>query len=101
MLSLRDSEPPKRLDLDEAQITSLIQALLELSGGEVDCRQHMFAADYTARENADLYASIFGIIRTKQFGDFDPKELRNSISKSPVFSRIKIGLQNLESWTTE
>ncbi len=98
--SLRNPGPPKRPNLDEAQITSLIQALLELSGGEVDLRQHVFAEDYTADENADLYASIFGITRTKQFGDFDPEELCNSISKSPVFSGMTINVRNLEIWTT-
>ena len=41
--SLRNPGPPRRPNLDEAQITSLVQALLELSGGEMDRRQHVFA----------------------------------------------------------
>ena len=100
VLSLRNSGPPKRPTLDDAQITSLIQVLLELSGSEVDLRQHVFAEDCTAEENADLYASILGITRTKQFGDFDLEELCNSISQSPVFSEVAINVRSLENWTT-
>jgi len=37
----------------------------------VDCRQHGFAEEYMASENADLYASLLGITRTRQFGDLN------------------------------
>jgi hypothetical protein len=87
------SERSKR---DETQITSLFRALLELSGGRVDLRQHEFAEEYTAGENADLCASVFGITRTKQFGDFDSQEMIHTLSKSPVFSGIAIGARDLE-----
>ena len=100
-LSLQFSVPPKRTKRDEYQITSLVRALLELSGGRVDPRQHRFAEEYTASENADLYASIFDIVRTKQFGDFESEEMCNTLSKSPVFSRMTISVQDLEEWTTK
>jgi hypothetical protein len=87
--------PPKRTKRDEAQTTSLIRALVELSGGRVDLRQHGFAEEYTASENADLYASVFNITRTKQFGDFDLEKMCNTLSKSPVFSGMAISVQDL------
>jgi hypothetical protein len=99
-LSLSIPVPPKRTKRDEAQITSLVRALLELSGGRVDIQQHGFAEEYTASENADLYASVLGITRTKQCGDFDLEEMRNTLSKSPVFSGMIIGARDLEGWTT-
>lgn len=100
-LSLPIPVPPKRTKRDEAQITSLVRALLELSSGRVDIQQHRFAEEYTASENADLYASVLGIIRTKQFGDFDSEEMRNTLSKSPVFSGMTIGARDLERRTTK
>lgn len=100
-LSLPIPVPSKRTTRDEAQKTSLVRALLELSGGGVDLRQHRFAEEYTASENADLYASVFDIVRTKQFRDFDPNEMCNTLSKSPVFSRMTIDVHDLEEWTTK
>ena len=93
--------PPKRTKRDEAQITSLVRALLELSGGTVDLRQHKFDEEYTASEHADLYASVLNIVRTKKFGDFDSKEMCNTLSTSPVFSRKIISIKDLEERTTK
>ena len=98
--SIRIPVIPKRTKRDESQITFLVRALLELSGGRVDFRQHGFAEEYTASQNADLCASIFEITRKNQFGDFDSEEMCKSVSKSPVFSKVAISLQNLESRTT-
>lgn len=95
-LSLPIPVPPKRTKRDEAQKTSLVRALLELSGSRVDLLQHGFAKEYTVSENADLYASVLGITKTKQFGNFDSEEMRNTLSKSPVFSGLTIGVQDLE-----
>ena len=83
---------------DEAQTTSLIRALLELSGGRVDLQQPEFAEEYTASNNADLYASVLGIMRKRHFGDFDSEAMRNALSKSPLFSEMII---DLEEWITE
>ena len=99
--SLSIPVPPKRTRRDEAQKTSLVRALLEFSGGRVEFLQHDFAEEYTASENADLYASVFDIARTKQFGDFDAIEMCNTLSKSPVFSGITIDVQDLKEWTTK
>lgn len=82
-------------------MTSLIQALLELSGGRVDFQQYKYAEEYIASENADLYALLFNITRTKQFEDFDPEEMYKRLSKSPVFSEIVISVQDLEEQTTK
>jgi hypothetical protein len=95
--------PPKRTNRGEAQITSLVRALLELSGGRMDPLQHGFDDEYTANENADLYASVLGITRTRQFGDFDSEEMRimcTTLSKSLVFSKLIICEQDLREWTT-
>jgi hypothetical protein len=76
----------ERTKRDETQITSLFRAVLELSGGRVDPQQHAFGEEYTASENADLCASVLGITRTNQFGDFDSLEMRNTLSKSSILS---------------
>ena len=43
--SLRISVIPRRTKRDETQITCLVRALLELSGGRVDLRQHGLAEE--------------------------------------------------------
>jgi hypothetical protein len=93
--------PPQRTKLDESQITSLFRALLELSGRRVDLLLHCFADDYTASENRDLCASVFGIASTKDFGEFDATKMCDMLSKSPVFSGTAISARNLEDWTTK
>lgn len=99
--SLRIPEPPTRTKRDETQITSLVRALLELSGGSVEAQQHRFIEEYTASENADLYASIFNITRSRQFGNFDPKEMCKTFSKSVAFSGMAIGIRYVEEWTAK
>lgn len=98
--SIRIPAIPKRTKSDESQITFLVRALLELSGGRVDCRQHGFAEEYTASQNADLFASVFEVTRKNRFGYFDSEEMCKLVSKSPVFSEVAISQQDLESWTT-
>jgi hypothetical protein len=100
-LSLPIPTSLKRTKCDEAQITSLFRALLELSGGSVNLLQYGFAEEYTASENGDLYASVLGITRTRHFGDFDSEEMRNTLSKSTVFSGMTIREQDLKEWTTK
>lgn len=92
-------QPAERTKQDEAQITSLVRALLELSGGRVDCHQHGFAEEYTSSENADLYASVLGITRTNEFGNVDREQMRKTLSKSQVFSGMTITVHDLEEWT--
>lgn len=91
----------KRPGRDESQITSLFRVLLELSGGKLNLLQHNFAGEYTANENSDLYASIFGIARTNDFGEFDGVEMCRTITKSPVFSGEEMSVQILEDWSTK
>jgi len=100
-LSLPIPEPFKRTKRDEAQLNSLSWALLKLSGINVDLLQHGFAEEYTVSDNADLFASLLGITRTEQFGDSDLEEMRNTLSKSLVFSGITISVQDVEKWTTK
>lgn len=98
---LRIPVPPKRPEHDESQITSLFRALLELSSGKLDLQQRQFAPEYTASLNCDLYASIFGITRIRDFGEFDVEDMRETIEKSPVFSGEELSVQNLEDWSTK
>ncbi len=67
----------------------------------MDCRQHGFAEEYTAGENADLYASLLGITKTREFEDLNLEKVYNELSKSSVFSGMELGLQDLEEWTTK
>jgi hypothetical protein len=99
--SLSTLLPAQRTRRDEAQITSLARALLEFSGGRVDCQQHGFAEEYTTSENTDLYASLLEITRTNQFGDFDSEKMRNTLSKSPVFAGMTIYASDPEEWTAK
>jgi hypothetical protein len=99
--SLRIPVPPERTKRDETQITLLVRALLELSGGRVEVQQHGFIEEYTASENADLYASVFNVTRSRQFGDFDPKEMCKMLSKSVAFSGMAISIQYVEEWTVK
>ena len=98
-LSLPIPVPPERTRRDEAQITSLVRALLELSGGRVDVQQYGFAQEYTLRDNADLYASVLGITRERTFGDSDSKQIYKELLESPVFSETTISAQDLEEST--
>ena len=100
-LTIPTGVPAKRTKLDETQITSIVRGLLEGSGGREDAHQHEFGEDYTASDNADLYASLFGITRTNQFGDFNPEAMRNTLSKSPLFSGVTISEHDLEQRTTK
>ena len=98
-LSLPIPVPPERTKHDEAQITSLVRALLELSSGRVDLQQHEFAKEYTLSDNADLYATVLGITRERTFGDSDSEQIYKELSESPVFSETMISAQDLEEWT--
>lgn len=70
------------------QTTSLFRSLLESSGGKVDCRQHDFGINYTTNQNASLCASLLGISYSRQFGCFDPEEMRGALSKSKLFAEL-------------
>jgi hypothetical protein len=93
--------PHKRTNRDESQITSIFRALIELSSGKLDLGQHRFDEDYTTSENSDLCASVFGITRTNDFGMFDAAAMRTTLSKSPVFSKMAIHVEDLDDWATE
>ncbi|KAM0794837.1 hypothetical protein BDR22DRAFT_977402 [Usnea florida] len=98
-LSLPIPVPPERTNCDEAQVTSLVRALLELSGGRVDVRQHECAQEYTLYRNADLYASVLGITRERTFGDSGSEQIYKELLESPVISETTITAQDLEEWT--
>jgi len=91
--------PPERTRGEEAQITSLIRALLKFSGGRVDVQQHGFAQEYTIRDNADLYASVLGITREKMFGDSNSEQIDKELLRSSVFLETTISAQGLEDST--
>ncbi len=84
---------PKRTS--EIQVTSLARALLEFSGGIINLLQRRFAAEYTASDNANLFASILAMTRTSQFGKFDATEMCNTLSRSKLFSMETIREEDL------
>jgi len=96
--SLPILSPPKRTKRDNAQLTSLVRALLKASGCSIDLQQHGFAEEYTADENADLFASLFGVTSARKFGRCDPEEMCDILSISPLFFAITIGVQDVEIW---
>ena len=67
----------------------------------MDVQQHGFVEEYTTSENADLYASVFNVTRSRQFGDCDPKEICKMLSKSVAFSEMAINIQYVEEWTAK
>jgi len=85
---------------DDSQRTARFRALLEFSGGRVDCLQHESVPNYTSSENVRDYASFLGIARTRSFGDVDYEDMCKWLAKSPVFSRMMIGVQDLKEWST-
>lgn len=72
----------------EQQTISLFRSFLESSGGKVHCRQHDFGMDYTTSQNASLCASFLGILCSRQFGRFDPEEIKGALSKSKLFAEL-------------
>lgn len=62
----------------------------------MNCQQHGFAEEYTTSENADLYASLLGITKTREFEDLNSKKVYNELLKSSIFSEMEIGLQDLK-----
>lgn len=84
---------PKR---EETHATSLIRVFFEASDGRVDDQQHGFDQDFTAVSNADLYASMIGITRTRSFGDYNPHEVCHSLERSAIFAGRTIGVDVLQ-----
>lgn len=87
--------PPRRPKRDEIETTSLFRALLELSGGKTDLRQHVFLPESTVHRNAELIASLLGVTTTKEFGSIEMQDTIEMISHSPVFSKTTINVQEL------
>ena len=81
---------------------SLVRGLFELSGGLVDCRQHALDQEYTISDNLNLYMILVGVTGTNRFGDFDPKEMYDALSKSKVFVKdTDIGTLDLVGWSLQ
>ena len=93
--------PPRRTKRDQSQVTSLLRILLQLSSGKLDPLQGNINRDYTASENRDLCALVFGITSTNDLGEIHAMEMWRTLSKSPVFSRTAISVPDLERWTAE
>lgn len=92
---------PQRTKGDETQVTSLCRVLLHLSGGAADLSKWSLDEEYTARENWDLWASIFGITSTSELADFGTAAVCKTLSKSPVFAKKAISVRDVEAWSTE
>ena len=78
---------------------SLVRLLFELSGGLVDCRQHILDQDYTIGDNLNLYMILVGVTGTNQFGNFDPQKMHSALSKSKVFEDSDIGTLDTLVWS--
>jgi len=94
--SLSISVLSERMRGEEAQITSLIQALLKFSDNRVNVQQHEFAQEYTICDNADLYASVLDITREKMFKDSNSEQIDKKLLRSSVFLKMTISAQGLE-----
>lgn len=92
--ALRIPLPPKRSEDEEVRTTSLVRELLELSGGRVDCQQHVFSDECTADGNAELLASLFGIT-TREFGNVNVQDMVRLVSSSPLFSQSTMSVRDL------
>ncbi len=78
----------------------MVRALLELSGGMVDCRQHSLDQEYTISDNFNLYKILVGVTGTNWFGNFDPNEMCNALLKSKVFiDDADIGTLDTTGWS--
>lgn len=90
---------PTRTDRDEAQVTSLFRKLLELSGFGTDRLRQDFDTEYTASENSDFCASLFGIPRTSTFGEFDTEMMCTTLSSAKAFAGVEISPEDLQRRT--
>ncbi|MCJ1288290.1 hypothetical protein MMC26_007645, partial [Xylographa opegraphella] len=68
------------------QIISLVRVMLEISGGKVDCRQHVRDQEYSASDNARVLGALIGIDATTQFGNFNSELIHIALLKSNVFT---------------
>jgi hypothetical protein len=64
------------------QMISLVQRLLEFSGGKEDFEQHEFNKEFTANENANLCHDLLGITKSNFFRRFDMQNMLNALSTS-------------------
>lgn len=94
--SLHVSGQARRPKREETHATSLIRVFFEASDGRVDDQQHGFDEDFTAVSNADLYASMIGITRTRSFGDYNPHEVCDSLMGSAIFAGRTVGVDFLQ-----
>lgn len=90
---------PNRTERDEAQVTSIFRKLLELSGFGTDRLRHDLDNDYTASENSDFCASVFGMPRTSTFGEFDTETMSTILSRAKVFKGVEISAEYLQRRT--
>ena len=88
----------RRSTSDEFQVDSIVRALLVLSGSDVD--RHEISKDYTAKQNANLCASILGIELTSHFDKFDTAKMCGMLSRSPAFYGISTDPQIINNWRT-
>jgi len=94
--SLHVSGQARRPKREEAHATSLIRVFFEASDGRVDDQQHGFDEDFTTVSNADLYASMIGITRTRSFGDYNAQEVCQTLMRSAIFAGRTIGVEFIQ-----
>ena len=84
----------------DSQVTSLGRALLDYSGGKLNLRQHRLGIGYTCSHNADLYATMLDMTRTRR-REFDAAEMYRTFSQSHVFSASPVGGKDLRGRAEE
>lgn len=68
-----------------------------MSGGRVDVQQHRFIEEYTARSNADLYASVFNVTRLRQLSK---RNMQDALKICGVLW-VAISIRYVEEWTVK
>ena len=86
----------------ELQMISFGRGILELSGGRVECRQHLQDPEYTVNDNARICGSLIGISAKNQFGSFDSKQMNDVLLKSRAFTGDQdFSVLDAEKWSME
>ena len=99
-----DEVPTKPSHCLELHTISLVRAVLELSGGRVECRQHVLDQGYTSSDNASLYGRLIGVADNADMnltGDFDAEQMCNALLKSKAFAEgPDVNILDVIKWNT-
>ena len=71
--------------MSELRKISLLRNLLDVSEGKVDYGPQVLKSRSNFSDNINKYGGLVGVNGMKPFGNFDPKEMDEALSKSPFF----------------